>query len=416
MRNEEAGQSGPRLNGLLVVVVTDTKGQLQLVAELDIGFTKQPVGRDRQIVGIDAIGWRTEVAGRQWCRQPRCRIGVAKRREGSDDAGEVVDPERVNVVAVLSQVELSIDAADQEVERPIPIRRDDRFCRPACLVLVRTVKVLRGIAADPVTAKCAGSGFFGKRGAKNAARAIGRKCGIDRSQIGIRIAGLQGTQSRRVERAILNRKVVILRRIKIDFLIVAADLQLQTATQILFDTALNDPFLREIGRGQVRIDRPHVGRIGGARPVIGIGSRSRRSWSTGRAIKAAKCECGWKIANGKEFPAGQHAHEGRVGIGHLEIALAIQAAQNAGRIALAHLLLDAHPVVFFMEVLRHEVDRRARSGLDPDRAAHTIHVAIIDLRTVKDVLGIAAAVQIEPGNTHGRNIAERHVDHALGFD
>ena len=66
-----------------------------------------------------------------------------------------------------------------------------------------------------------------------------------------------------------------------------------------------------------------------------------------------------------------------------------------------------------MEILDHEIDRRATGRFDPQRTAHAEHIAIVDLGVVEQVLGIAVTVEIEPGHADSGNVADRHVDHAL---
>jgi len=81
----------------------------------------------------------------------------------------------------------------------------------------------------------------------------------------------------------------------------------------------------------------------------------------------------------KKFTRSEHRSQCRVRIGHLELIFSVQATQHTGRVALAHLLLDAQATILFVEVLDDEVDRRARTRLKPDRAAHAPHIAIVNL-------------------------------------
>ena len=150
-RNQIAGQGRPGAERFLVVVVTTAQGQLQLVVELKVDFTKDPVGIDLQIVRIAA-----ERRGREITR----RQTATKRGEGSKDARKVVDPERSHIVAVFGQVEPADNPAEQEVDLPIKIRRNDCFGVPARLVGVGTVKVLRGLRAKPLAGECTSAGFF----------------------------------------------------------------------------------------------------------------------------------------------------------------------------------------------------------------------------------------------------------------
>jgi hypothetical protein len=122
--------------------------------------------------------------------------------------------------------------------------------------LVRTVKVLRSVASTACARQMRRCRFLPAARCKaRRSRHWAISAAYDRSsrrsgQDARIAAACKGVQSRRVERAVLDRQVVVLRRIQIDLLVVAAELQLQTAAQILFDTALNDPFLGVVGRGR----------------------------------------------------------------------------------------------------------------------------------------------------------------------
>jgi hypothetical protein len=93
-----------------------------------------------------------------------------------------------------------------------------------------------------------------------------------------------------------------------------------------------------------------------------------------------------------------------------------KAAQHAERIGLAQLFLAAQAVVLLVKVIRHKVDSGARCRLPPQRTAHRVHVAIVDLLAVVSVERVAIAVKIEPGHSQPQRVADGQVDHALGLD
>src|SRR3546814_2526879 len=74
---------------------------------------------------------------------------------------------------------------------------------------------------------------------------------------------------------------------------------------------------------------------------------------------------------------------------------AVQTAEDAGRVALAELFLDARALVPFVEIRRHQVDRRVGRRLPAQRAADRIEVAVIDARVEEGVLRIAVAIEPE---------------------
>src|SRR3546814_17173272 len=59
----------------------------------------------------------------------------------SDWSSDVCSSDLVHIIAVLGQVIIGINAAEQEVERPVKIAGQDRFARPACIILVRSVEL-----------------------------------------------------------------------------------------------------------------------------------------------------------------------------------------------------------------------------------------------------------------------------------
>src|SRR3546814_9342109 len=71
-----------------------------------------------------------------------------------------------------------------------------------------------------------------------------------------------------------------------------------------------------------------------------------------------------------------------------------QAAEDAGRVALALLLLDARAVVLLVEIGREELNRRVGSRLPAEGAANRIEVAVVEPVPEEQILRIAVAVVI----------------------
>src|SRR3546814_10497200 len=113
-----------------------------------------------------------EEGGRKERRRQRSAGGrrVVRRRKGSQHARQIIDREGVHIIAILGQVIIGIDAADQEVERSVEVARQYAFDRPAAVILVRPVELQRLIAADLVAAKAAISGFLRQRGDRKSTR------------------------------------------------------------------------------------------------------------------------------------------------------------------------------------------------------------------------------------------------------
>src|SRR3546814_1079560 len=76
----------------------------------------------------------------------------------------------------------------------------------------------------------------------------------------------------------------------------------------------------------------------------------------------------------------------------------VQAAQNARRVALAELFLDAGSLIPLVKIGCEQVDRRVRRRFPTQRAAHRIKVTVVDAGIEEGVLGIAVAVQIDAGD------------------
>src|SRR3546814_9057760 len=85
--------------------------------DFEIGFAEQAIGFDLQIVGVVAEKRLAQNRGRQ-------AVGVG--RESAEKAREIIDREGVHIIAVLGQVIIGINAAEQEVERPVKIAGQDR--------------------------------------------------------------------------------------------------------------------------------------------------------------------------------------------------------------------------------------------------------------------------------------------------
>src|SRR3546814_13538748 len=61
--------------------------------------------------------------------QNRGRQAVGVGRESAEKAREKIDREGVHIIAVLGQVIIGINAAEQEVELPVKIAGQDRFAQ-----------------------------------------------------------------------------------------------------------------------------------------------------------------------------------------------------------------------------------------------------------------------------------------------
>src|SRR3546814_12499429 len=73
--------------------------------------------------------WSSDVCSSDLQNRGRQAVGVG--RESAEKAREIIDREGVHIIAVLGQVIIGINAAEQEVERPVKIDGKDRFARPA---------------------------------------------------------------------------------------------------------------------------------------------------------------------------------------------------------------------------------------------------------------------------------------------
>ena len=92
-----------------------------------------------------------------------------------------------------------------------------------------------------------------------------------------------------------------------------------------------------------------------------------------------------------------------------------QAAQNAGRIAVAQLLLDARTIVALVEIIADQVEPGVAIRFPGKRAAHRIEFAAIDVAIVIFVVGEAVPVEPQAGNADAEGISQRQVEHRLGF-
>src|SRR3546814_19135271 len=92
----------------------------------------------------------------------------------------------------------------------------------------------------------------------------------------------------------------------------------------------------------------------------------------------------------------------------------VQAAQNARRVALAELFLDAGSLIPLVKIGCEQVDRRVRRRFPTQRAAHRIKVTVVDAGIEEGVLGIAVAVQIDAGDATGRGVTQRSEERRVG--
>src|SRR3546814_2852304 len=95
----------------------------------------------------------------------------------------------------------------------------------------------------------------------------------------------------------------------------------------MLDFALQDQFAGEILRREGRIDDARV-------------RRDRRIGIDIRPVKAAERKGGGNALRRQEFLRRQRRGEGRIAIERRIVAARVQAAEDAGRVALALLLLD----------------------------------------------------------------------------
>ena len=151
-----------------------------------------------------------------------------------------------------------------------------------------------------------------------------------------------------------------------------------------------------------RVDRPGEG-VG----AVQVGDRQRLKRGRERPEDRRGTE---------ELLRREDAGEGRVAVGCLVGQFAGQAAQDAGRVALAQLLLVTQAAVLLVEVIAHQVDRRAAVGAPPDRPTDRVFVAPVDAGVVVQVLGVAVALEVGSGKADAERVAQRHVDHALDAD
>ena len=163
-------------------------------------------------------------------------------------------------------------------------------------------------------------------------------------------------------------------------------------------------FFGEIIRREIGANFTPVSRVDVRRIIIRIG-----------AVQAAQCQSAEPSAalRRQEFAAGKRADEGGVGVEEAVVQPAGQAAQHAGGIGLAQLLLQTGAIVIFPEIIGHGVDRGVFGRLPADAAADGIKVAAVNTGVVEHVGAEAVALQIGASHAHGQRVGDRQVEHAL---
>ena len=393
------------------MVVPQAESQLHPVVELEIGFAEDPVGLDLQIVGIVAVEGRREERRRQ-----SVRVGI----ERTQHARQIVDREGVHIIAVLGQVIFGENAAEKEVERPVEVARQNAFDRPAGIILVRAVELQRLVVAEFIAAIRAEARIVGHRGAELAVWPVRNDGRRNRREISrrswnegrrgrgqarrnaVRRKKCQRIQAAGIERTVADIAVVVLHRVQLDPLVLARNLQ-RYGAEIMLDFALQRQFAGEILRRERRIHRPRVRRDSRVRIDI-------------RPIEAAERESGRDALGRQEFLRRQCGGEGRVAVERRIVEAVVEAAEDAGRIALAELLLDTRAIVLFMEIGRHQVDGGVGRRLPAQRTADRVEVTVVDAIAEIKVLRIAVAVQINARDADGGGVAERDVDHPFALD
>ena len=124
--------------------------------------------------------------------------------------------------------------------------------------------------------------------------------------------------------------------------------------------------------------------------------------------------------------AGEDAGGGGAEVRRLPAELVRQTAGGGQRIAHAHLVRDARPVVVFLEDAEQQPGARRVVDFPREGGAQRLHVApvhvVVDARqrlaeaiglAVGQVLDVAVAAELEAGHAHGDAFAERQVQRAL---
>src|SRR3546814_18811955 len=81
------------------MVVAQAERQLELVVEVEIGLAENPVGFEPEGILVVAIEGGAE---EDWGQRRRDRPAGARQR--GQDAGRVIEPERVHVIAVVADL------------------------------------------------------------------------------------------------------------------------------------------------------------------------------------------------------------------------------------------------------------------------------------------------------------------------
>src|SRR3546814_9221928 len=92
--------SSDLLQIFVVMVVAQAERQLELVVEVEIGLAENPVGFEPEGILVVAIEGGAE---EDWGQRRRDRPAGARQR--GQDAGRVIEPERVHVIAVVARSE-----------------------------------------------------------------------------------------------------------------------------------------------------------------------------------------------------------------------------------------------------------------------------------------------------------------------
>ena len=187
MGDEEIGQRRSRGEVLLIDIVAQTAGELQVVGDVPINLAERAIGFEPEVLRIVAKEWRGEI-GR---RKTVCEAG--KRAQHT---GDIVDRKGVDIIVDITRIDIGVDCAEQEVDRPVEIGVDDRFERPGLRVPTGTVEGVRNLAAKAVAAERAKAGRIGVRGTERTVRAVRDQCIGDRRKKGRR-AGHEGGEGRR---------------------------------------------------------------------------------------------------------------------------------------------------------------------------------------------------------------------------
>ena len=90
-----------------------------------------------------------------------------------------------------------------------------------------------------------------------------------------------------------------------------------------------------------------------------------------------------------------------------------ETAEDARRIAMAELLLQARAVVLFVEVVSDQVEPRVGVRLPRQRSAYRIQIAAVDVAVVEQVVREAAALEVQARDADAERVGEGKVEHPL---